>query len=1233
MRFLQKKWIAFFLTECLLPLLIFNNSMGKNLLIALSALSIAVCVSCNYKSSKHNEAEQEEQESKSKYWASIERFKMELEQKKDPKLGYVPSDRLITAKNYTDNLIAIQANNAAISGISWTSLGPNNQGGRSRSMIVDRNDATGKTVIVASVGGGLFRTTDITAANPNWTPVNDFFSNLAITSIAQDPSNALNIYFATGETGYGNVDAIRGNGVWKSTDGGVTFSQLTASSTFTQCYKIAVNSSGHVLVATNGSGLQRSTNGGTSFTKVLGSGVVGGNNRCYDVDIAANGNIFASLEGSIHKSTDNGATFAAAQTLPAGSYERIELACAPSDANYVYALVEASSVVSAIIATTDGGTTWTSKTEPADADPGIPATDFSREQAWYDLTIAVSPTDRLSVMVGGVDLFKSTNGGTTWGQIAHWYGGFGFQNVHADQHFIYYDPNNSAVAYFLNDGGIYRTTNAGAAIPTIADKGTNYVSAQFYSCAIHPTAGTNHFLAGAQDNGSHKFTSGVMQPTTEVTGGDGAFVHIDQNQPQFQFTSYVRNNYYRSTNGGTSFTAVDFDDNGQFINPTDYDDVANMLYCGYTANNFLRWTNAATGNTFEAFSLSPVTGTVSAVKVSPNTANVVYFGTSGGRIAKVTNANAAAPAVISISTGLPAGYISCIEVQPGDENHIIATFTNYGTNSVMETTNGGTSWTNIEGNLPDMPVRWALFNPNNTDQLVIATELGVWTTDDINGASTNWGTTNNGLANVRVDMLQYRASDKFMIAATHGRGLYLTKNFAPPASNFEADKTVVYTGVPVSFSNTSANGTSFSWNFGDGTTSTLENPTRTFINPGKYDVTLTINGGVSSLTRTTYIHVLPNLGTPYTAGLGGDFESNPNHFGSATISGTGWQRGNSSVAGKNGTQSGSNAWVTGLTDANYAANSDASIYSPNYNFTAAGTYTIKLYAKRNVETNYDGFRVEYSLDSGRNWTPLGTAVLANWYNFANTTAGDPGAFPLNQAFFSGAVANYTQYSFATSALGGNKRVAFRIRFKSDGSVEAPGVAIDNFEVDGPANASTVPLQLLQFSAYANTNDVVLNWQAANEINMSHYEVERSTNGVDFTYINKLSSYNSLLNKNYTLTDFGTATYRASVLYYRLKMIDRNGLVTYSNIAKVAQRNLTTDMSIGPNPFVNQITIYSKEAISQVQIINQQGKVMQQVNQLVGNVLAINPWLSAGNYWVVATTVSGKKVSKQLLKTF
>jgi hypothetical protein len=284
-------------------------------------------------------------------------------------------------------------------------------------------------------------------------------------------------------------------------------------------------------------------------------------------------------------------------------------------------------------------------------------------------------------------------------------------------------------------------------------------------------------LAGAQDNGSHKFTSAGINSVTTASGGDGMFCHIDQDNPNIQITAYTNNYYFLSTDGGTTFsTHVLNASTGSFINPTDYDKTAKKLYAGNTAGTYLRWEDPSTGdNTSSAVTVSAFSGAnITHVSVSPLTANRVYFGLDNGSVVRVDNANTGTSNTgVVIKTGL--GSVSCVAVDPTNENHIIVTYSNYGVTHVYETINGtqaSPSWANVQNNLPDMPVRWALFDPRSSSAVLLATELGVWSTDNLNGASTDWQPTNTGLANVRVDMLKYRSSDRTIAAATHGRGLF-----------------------------------------------------------------------------------------------------------------------------------------------------------------------------------------------------------------------------------------------------------------------------------------------------------------------------------------------------------------------------------------------------------------------------------------------------------------------------
>ena len=320
--------------------------------------------------------------------------------------------------------------------------------------------------------------------------------------------------------------------------------------------------------------------------------------------------------------------------------------------------------------------------------------------------------------------------------------------------------------------------------PQFSQRNSSFNVTQFYGLAMHPT-NTNYFLAGAQDNGTQRFTGAGVNATTMVTGGDGAFCGIDQNNPAVQFTSYIFNQYRRSTDGGTNYTDFNISASaGSFINPWDYDSQADILYACYNTDTYLAWTNAGDAAATTPATINPSLGAgagkVTHITVSPLTANRLYVGTNAGNVLRVDNANTSTPTVTTIRAGSAGTSVSCVAVDPANESHLLATYSNYGITNVYETSNGGTSWTAQDGTLPDMPVRWALFDPRGTTRALLATEMGVYATDKLNGAATVWLPTTNGPLNVRVDMLRYRSGDKVVAAATHGRGLFTSAMFALP---------------------------------------------------------------------------------------------------------------------------------------------------------------------------------------------------------------------------------------------------------------------------------------------------------------------------------------------------------------------------------------------------------------------------------------------------------------------
>jgi len=748
------------------------------------------------------------------------------------------------------------------SATNWTERGPDNIGGRTRAITWDPSDPN--KVWAGGVTGGLWYNNNIADPASGWVKVDDFWSTLSVTNIVFDPKNPKIAYVSTGE-GFG-VGAGIGGGVWKTTDGGTKWSQLTSTQNMCYINDIAVRTelinntpTGVIYVASDAGyyegawfyandprsmiGLYRSEDGGSAWTQVLPRiPSTGPPTIASSISISASNRIWLGTKSSPYSGTDrgggrvlysdDGVTWNVSNTLTDASNGRVTVACAPSDSNYVYSFMENRKTDNtygqggAIILrkSTDNGATWADIAQPDDADNEIATDDFARGQAFYDQALEVDPTDPKTVIVGGIDLFRSANGGASWTQISKWSNNASMNTlkcsiVHADQHVISFKPGSSSTAVFGNDGGVYFTASLSTAINTdvIGSRNKNYNVTQFYSAAIYPTPGVQNHLAGAQDNGTQRYAADGMNSTVDVSGGDGGFCFIDQLDPTYQINSYVYNNFYLSTNSGiqNSFnnkilTETAASATSAFINPACYDNNQHALFTFKSAAS----TTGGTLNLVKNITTTPVVSTVaianlssavSAFKVSPYTlsSTTLYIGTISGKLIRVTDAGGK-PVEVDITSNLPVGAISCIEVGRS-ESELLVTYFNYGINKIWYSADSGTTWINKMGDFKNMPVRWALFNPNHpTTEVLLATELGVYGTTNFDNAAPNWTAKNTGFANVRTEMLQMRNADYLVIAATHGRGLFSSLGFseaaAPTIASFTpsfgtAGTTVTITGT------------------------------------------------------------------------------------------------------------------------------------------------------------------------------------------------------------------------------------------------------------------------------------------------------------------------------------------------------------------------------------------------------------------------------------------------------
>ncbi|WP_275315966.1 thrombospondin type 3 repeat-containing protein [Tenacibaculum bernardetii] len=581
--------------------------------------------------------------------------------------------------------------------------------------------------------------------------------------VIRNNSGVSEVYIAAGESGYLGGVSLGGDsyGVYKSTDG-VNFSKLNMPKT----------SAGNEYEPNNFElGADNSIYLSTTSSYTYGDG-----------------------GGAILKSV-NGDTFNLIYSVETGS--RTEIAVSPSNAGTVYVLSQINSSVTPVkmFKTTDDFATVNELPLPDDKDTGIPANDFTRGQAFYDLLLKVDPNNENILYVGGIDLFKSTDAGQTWDQRSHWYGGFGSQNVHADQHGLAFASSSRMV--FGNDGGVYFSNNAGS---IISARNNNYNTLQFYTVGVAPStafAGEEYFIAGAQDNGTQlvETARAGINSSIRAAGGDGAasFFDTDGND-QYFISNYVYNQSIVLYDYKTeqSYTINDEDSsNGDFINQEELDSNLNILYSNYSGS-----TGISIRRYSDILTIVPQKGTLSnslmdsapsTLKISTytTTSSLLFAGLKNGKVLKIENADTDSSIWSEITGADFVGTVSDIELGE-NEDEIFVTMHNYGVVNIWYSADGGINWANKEGDLPDLPVKSILQNPISTNEVIIGTDLGVWKTKNFNAVSPSWTQSYNGMSNVPVLDLDLR-DDNTVFAATYGRGVFSGKFISDPTGDDDGD--------------------------------------------------------------------------------------------------------------------------------------------------------------------------------------------------------------------------------------------------------------------------------------------------------------------------------------------------------------------------------------------------------------------------------------------------------------
>ncbi len=629
----------------------------------------------------------------------------------------------------------------------WTYIGQNmvpaNGGGVGRINVVRIHPTNNQILYVGAACGGVWKTTD---GGATWTTSTDLLPSISIADIAINPNYPDSVYIATGD-GYGYEvggdfwGGLYTGGIFVSGDGGniwnatpMSFVQISKN-IFQRLLINPVNT--NVLLACSRQYVYHSADAGQTWTRVL-------NGHFYDMEFQP-GNpsiVYACNDSKVYKSTDGGITYTpSTQTLGTG---RMSISVTADNPNVVYALSENGNFWKS----TDAGVTFTAKTSPAG---------FTTFYGYYDNVLATSPADENQVLTGGIDPLISFDGGTSWFLAAN---NGGSDYVHADQKGVEFENNSTQVFYAVNDGGIFKTDDAGL---TWIDIGAGIHIKQYYKIASS-LSNPAVMYAGAQDNGTDQFTGSTWR---KVLGGDGMDCATDPFSTQYAYYSWQYGNFVRtSNNGNTNTNITPSGQSGDWVTPIAVDPVnSQTIYIGYqdlyrSLNRGTNWSSISS-NVFGG-------GDFTILKIAQSNTNYIYAGT----LSQIKKSTDGGFTFVSIAAGLPLAQaaLSDICISTSNPDYIWVTLSGYSAGKkVYHSSDGGVTWTNVSGTLPNLPATCAIYQPGSNEMVYVGTDVGVFYKDN---NMNDWQPYMNGLPNVMIAELEIIPSLNKLRAATYGRGIW-----------------------------------------------------------------------------------------------------------------------------------------------------------------------------------------------------------------------------------------------------------------------------------------------------------------------------------------------------------------------------------------------------------------------------------------------------------------------------
>ena len=745
---------------------------------------------------------------------------------------------------------------SAASVANWTPLGPFGSpagGGAGRIQVICANPTNTNSFYVGSAAGGFWITNN---GGISYTTTTDQLGSCGVSDIAINPFNTNIIYISTGDRDAGDTYAT---GVLKSIDGGLTWSNTgLVWQTIQQrrIYRLLINPiNPNTLIAATSVGIYRSLNAGQSWSLISSGNYVDAEYRPNDTTT-----VYAVTSNGLSKSINGGASFAGVSAFPSGiSANRLSIAVSRANANYLYVLVSNNSNgFGGLYRSLNSGTTFSLMSSSPNIFDWSTTGNGTGGQGWYDIAIDASPSNANEIIAGGVNSWKSTNGGANWVLNSHWYGGGGKPYVHADLHYVLY--TSGTTCYLGTDGGVSKTSNNGQNWTEING---NMNIAQMYKIGL-ASNNSSKLITGHQDNGSNLLNGSNW---SQVYGGDGMDCFIDWNNNNTLVASTQNGGFTRSINGGANWSAIVSGLSGTpaWVAPIVQDPIsANTYYCGY--QNVFKSTNQ--GNTWTI--ISNFNTTLDEIKVSPLNPNII-FATSTNAIWKTSNGGTTWSNITPTNI-IGNNQITDLTMDNLNPNNIYITLSGYSAGiKVLASYNGGSTWINYSQGLPNIPTNCIVYVKNSPQGLYLGTDVGVYYRE---ANMSNWISYFTGLPNIIVQDLEIYYSTGKLRAATYARGVWETNLYSnptsPPTAAFNTQFSPGCINTSLQFNDVSANSpNSWNWTFSGGSpsTSTVQSPSVTFPATGIYTVSLLSSNGFGP--SAIYTNTISIVNTPTLAAISG----------------------------------------------------------------------------------------------------------------------------------------------------------------------------------------------------------------------------------------------------------------------------------------------------------------------------------------------------------------------------